>query len=210
VILVTCGDELFDVAASEALSLFKCSLLKMRYRLIVYPVLATAIAVTALTHPQSNQRPFFDDKLNPAMPETRDTVILSDVLGRDRSINVFAGFTRDIAAISQRFEDRAQNSTILAPVNSAITALPQKPWEDPKQYDSLGTQAYEGPDGEDRAHKNMVRFVEAHIVPTSPWQEGEKAKTLGGDEVWWETKNGVKLVRATDERLSAWTLKSFT
>jgi len=117
-------------------------------------------------------------------------VILSDVLGRDRSINIFAGFTRDIAAITERFSDSRQNTTILAPVNSAIMALPRKPWEDPEEYRELGADAYEGDDGQERARRNMKRFVEAHVVVKSPWQEEEKAKTLGGEEVWWEKKEG--------------------
>ncbi|PVH76388.1 hypothetical protein DL98DRAFT_425704 [Cadophora sp. DSE1049] len=119
-----------------------------------------------------------------------DSVILSDVLGNDRSINIFAGFTRDFATISQRFEDSNTNTTILAPINSAIMALPRKPWEDPKDYDTLGTEAYEGEQGEERAHRNMRRFVEAHVVPVSPWKEGVRVKTLEGGEVWWESGEG--------------------
>ena len=86
------------------------------------------------------------------------------------------------------------NTTILAPINSAIMALPRKPWEDPKDYNNLGTNAYEGPHGEERAHKNIERFVEEHVVPASPWEEGQKLRTLAGGVVWWEKKDGVKLV----------------
>jgi len=31
-------------------------------------------------------------------------------------------------------------------------------------------------------------------VPASPWKEGEKLKTLAGGEVWWEERDGVKVV----------------
>jgi hypothetical protein len=117
-------------------------------------------------------------------------------MGRDRSINIFAGFTRDIASISRRLDDSSQNSTVLAPLNSAIEKLPRKPWEDPQDYGALGASAYEGDDGQERAQRNLQRFVEAHVVPVSPWAEGQKAKTLGGDaNVWWEMKDGVKVVR---------------
>ncbi|THV54427.1 hypothetical protein BGAL_0027g00390 [Botrytis galanthina] len=159
------------------------------------------------------QGPLPDNNLGPAMPPKSepssdpigggDTIILSDVLGRDRSINIFAGFTRDIAPISERFADGGQNTTILAPVNSAIMALPRKPWEDPEDYDKLGANAYEGEDGEERAHKNLRRFVEAHIVPVSPWKEGEKVKTLVGDEVWWENKDGVKRLQPGNIEVSS-------
>ena len=124
-------------------------------------------------------------------------MILSDVMGRDRSINIFAGFIRDIETAARRLDDSAQNSTVLAPLNSAIEALPRKPWEDPRDYGRLGADAYEGEDGQERAQRNLRRFVEAHIVPKSPWDAGERVRALdGGDgEVWWEDKDGVKVVR---------------
>lgn len=76
--------------------------------------------------------------------------------------------------------------------------MPRKPWEDPKEYNALGADAYKGDDGEDRAHKNLRRFVEAHVVPVSPWKEGEKVEAVGGGKVWWEEKQGTKVVRSTD------------
>jgi hypothetical protein len=144
--------------------------------------------------------------LGPAIPPSKDApsssspnsaneVILSDVLGKYRSINIFAGFSRGIETVSRRLEDSSLNTTALAPLNSAITGLPRKPWEDPEDYEKLGSEAYEGKKGEERADRNMRRFVEAHIVPISPWEEKEKVKTVAGDEVWWESKHGVKVVQ---------------
>ncbi|THY36563.1 hypothetical protein D6D01_00384 [Aureobasidium pullulans] len=121
-------------------------------------------------------------------------VTISDVLGRERSINIFAGFTRDIESVSKRLEG-SQNTTLLAPLNTAITRLPRKPWEDPQDYAALGQNAYDGQSGEDRAHRNLRRFVEAHVVPESPWAENQKIQTLGGDTVWWEHKDGKKLIQ---------------
>ncbi|KAI8961893.1 hypothetical protein F5Y11DRAFT_324384 [Daldinia sp. FL1419] len=152
------------------------------------------------------QKPLMD--IGPVMPPSEQPegsersppqggVLISDVMGRDRSINIFAGFTRDIASISSRLDDSSKNSTVLAPRNSAVENLPRKPWEDPKDYDALGANAYEGEDGQDRAHRNLRRFVEAHVVSASPWQEGEKVKTLldGDREIWWEMKEGVRVIQ---------------
>lgn len=58
----------------------------------------------------------------------------------------------------------------------------------------MGAEAYKGDEGEDRATRNLRRFVEAHIVPESPWKEGEKVQSLCGETVWWESKDGKKLV----------------
>jgi paired amphipathic helix protein Sin3a len=116
-----------------------------------------------------------------------------------QSINLFAGITRDVAPVSQRLEDSSQNTTVLAPLNSAIEGLPRKPWEDPRDYGELGANAYEGEDGQDRAQRNLRKFVEAHLVPSSPWPAGHKTKTVLGDrEVWWEEKDGIKLVQQFD------------
>ncbi|RYP61859.1 hypothetical protein DL771_009978 [Monosporascus sp. 5C6A] len=124
-------------------------------------------------------------------------VMLSDVMGRDRSTNVFAGFARDSEAVARRLDDPARNSTVLAPLNSAIDGLPRKPWEDLAEYHALGAGAYEGDDGRDRARRNLRRFVEAHVVPVSPWPEGEKRRTLleGDRDIWWETRDGVRVIQ---------------
>ncbi|TAQ90094.1 hypothetical protein B7494_g1534 [Chlorociboria aeruginascens] len=175
----------------------------MRYTSLIYPLLTATFAVTASSQIYDTQRPLTDkpDSTMSAGDSSTtslaggDTIILSDVLGRDRSINIFAGFTRDIATMSQRFEDSTSNTTILAPVNSVIMALPRKPWEDPNDYNKLGANAYEGGDGQERAHANLRRFVEAHIIPASPWKEGEKIESLVGDEVWWEMKDGAKVIQ---------------
>jgi hypothetical protein len=135
----------------------------------------------------------FTKQDNPA-PGSDENVILSDVIPSSRNVNVFAGFTRDIQSIAERLSDQSQNTTVLAPLNSAVTSLPRKPWEDPQEYAVHGEEAYEGPDGEDRAHRNLRRFVEAHIVGQSPWKEGEKMQTVLGSTIWWEEKNGKRTV----------------
>ncbi|KAK4132390.1 hypothetical protein BT67DRAFT_435721 [Trichocladium antarcticum] len=134
----------------------------------------------------------------PAEPPSgaQGDVVLSDVMGRDRSINLFAGFVRDIESSSRRLDDSSHNTTVLAPLNSAIESLPRKPWEDPRDYSALGPNAYEGGDGQERAQRNLRRFVEAHMVPVSPWREGAKAKPIGDDqEIWWEEKDGIRMIQ---------------
>ena len=119
---------------------------------------------------------------------------ISDVIGKERVINIFAGFTRDIDSISKRLNANDQNTTVLAPLNSELQKLPRKPWEDPEDYDQLGANAYKGQSGEDRAQSNLRRFVEAHAVPVSPWKEGEKTDSVGGGKLWWEEKDGKRMV----------------
>ena len=105
----------------------------------------------------------------------------------------------DIETISKRLDDSSKNTTVLAPLNSELQKLPRKPWEDPKDYNMMGVDAYKGGDGEDRAHRNLRRFVENHIVPVSPWKKGERVQTVGGGKVWWEDREGTKLVCSSEE-----------
>jgi hypothetical protein len=149
-------------------------------------------------HILPEQAPLQHLPVNQVMAGSGDTVstgvIISDVIGKTQTIGIFSGLTRDIDSVSSRLEDGSKNATVLAPDNSVMKALKRKPWEDAQDYSTFGESAYEGGDGEDRAHRNLRRFVEAHIVLQSPWKEGEKVKTMAGNEVWYETKDGKKKV----------------
>lgn len=129
-------------------------------------------------------------------------LIVSDLLVKTRKINIFASLTRDFQPIASRLNDQAQNTTVLAPLNSAINALPRKPWEDPEDYERLGeAHAYTGADGQERAKRNLQRFVEAHLVPVSPWREGQEVETVGGGKVRWVKEGGTIFVSATSSGL---------
>lgn len=135
-----------------------------------------------------------DDNDNDNKDRPKGSIYLSDVVGSKPQIQIFAGFTRDITSVSNRLDSALQNTTVLAPLNRAITSLPRKPWEDPRDYGALGVHAYSGEEGEDRAQRNLRRFTEAHVVPVSPWAEGEKIKSVLGSEVWWVKKEGKMLI----------------
>ncbi|KAL4752138.1 hypothetical protein BDW72DRAFT_75641 [Aspergillus terricola var. indicus] len=118
---------------------------------------------------------------------------ISDVLPKTRGINVYASLTRQFETVESRLKDQTQNMTVLAPRNSAIQDLPHKPWENPNDYEKFGEMnAYEGDEGQDRAKRNLERFVSAHVVAQSPWKEGEEAETLGGDKLTWR-KDGDRI-----------------
>lgn len=123
-----------------------------------------------------------------------DQPVVSDVLPKTKGINIFAQLTRDFDSISARLNDASHNITVLAPRNSAVQGLPRKPWEDPEDYATFGeVNAYQGNDGQERARRNLRRFVEAHIVPVSPWRAGEEVESLGGEKLKW-TKEGDKII----------------
>ena len=144
----------------------------------------------------------------PAIPEDRGknapsdkgdsdgSLTISDVLPKTRSINVFAGLCRDVSSVAGRLESMSasSNTTLLAPLNSVMQNLPRKPWEDPPDSTDTVDAAY----NEDKAASNIERFVKMHVVQDSPWKEGEKVETLGGKKVWWERKDGKRVVMPDD------------
>ncbi|MCJ1477565.1 hypothetical protein MMC13_006237 [Lambiella insularis] len=155
-------------------------------------------------HPTMNQpNIFLPPSDNKEEPTPSGNIMISDVIGKERVINIFAGFTRDIENIARRLDDKEQNTTVLAPLNSVLQQLPRKPWEDPQDYGAMGEKAYEGQGGEERAHRNLRRFVEAHVVPVNPWKEGEKVESLGGSTIWWKEKDGKKTIQPEDIEVSS-------
>lgn len=71
--------------------------------------------------------PSTDDKDKDGSSGDSNGLSISDVIGKERVITIFAGFTRDIDTISKRLNDNSQNTTVLAPLNSAMQKLPRKP-----------------------------------------------------------------------------------
>jgi hypothetical protein len=116
---------------------------------------------------------------------------LLDVIGQARGISIFSGFTRDVSSVSTLLNShKKEQIIILAPLNTAMRSLPRKPWESAEDYATLGTAAYSGSEGEDRAQGNLRKFTEAHVVamPKSEkgWEEGVKVENMVGQKVWWQ------------------------
>jgi hypothetical protein len=144
-------------------------------------------------HGQPNSQTPIMPESDPKLTMTQQ-VTLADLLGRNSQIQIFSGLARDVDSASRRFEDAGENSTVLAPENAVVTKLPRKPWEDTDDYHAFGADAYAGDEGKDRAQLNLKRFVEAHVVPRSPWAEGDKVETLAGSVIWYEKRDGELVV----------------
>ncbi|KAG6003049.1 hypothetical protein E4U21_002439 [Claviceps maximensis] len=147
-------------------------------------------------HPPSQHKPSSpQDKYDPK-PQT--SVSLSDTIGPQRSISSFSSFTRLNPATAHLLDDLAAKVTVLAPLNSAIDALPRKPWEEPPpDGQEQDEPSHDGQDEQDRAKHNLDRFVRAHIVSgMAPWGEGVRTDTLaGGRKIWWEGReDGARVV----------------
>ncbi|KAG5944009.1 hypothetical protein E4U59_007699 [Claviceps monticola] len=150
-----------------------------------------------ILHPSSSSSPSSSPNKDPPAkdnishdkyaPQPQMSVSLSDTIGPHRSISSFSSFTRMNAFLATLLADLSANLTVLAPLNSAIESLPRKPWEG-------SSDDTDGADGPDRASRNMDSFLRAHLLGVAPWREGQKVKTLGGREIWWEGRAGVRVV----------------
>lgn len=139
------------------------------------------------------------------------SLLLSDKLSQDRSIDIFAELTRKFESISTRLSNTDENTTVLAPSNVAVSKLPRKPWEDPNDEAAGGnvlSDIYKGLVGEDRASRNERNFVEAHLIGVSPWPKGEKIKTFQGKEIWWDMDGKDRIV-CSDNLHHVWVLYLF-
>ena len=155
---------------------------------------AASLIVPFLSHPQAEMDlgPVQPDAPASSSPPADSVLTISDVLPKTRAINIFASLCRDVSSIAGRLEstDATSNTTLLAPLNSAMQALPRKPWEDPPN-DISGVSAQHS---EDKAAANLQKFVEAHAVPVSPWRADDKIDTIGGARVWWERRDGKRFI----------------
>ncbi|CAH0014973.1 unnamed protein product [Clonostachys rhizophaga] len=177
----------------------------MRPLLLLSSLLSLTTPSSAASPPQHPLLPVIMPPTASDQPQKQPAVPLVDILGTQRSITTFFSLIRLHEPTESLLGDLHTNTTVLAPLNSAIEALPRKPWEDPADYHAAGADAYEGEDGRERAQRNLRRFVEAHLVTASPWQQGEenKAGTLKGEsgktrELWWELRDDGKRVIMPD------------
>lgn len=159
--------------------------------LFVTSVPAWAFPFPALYRFQGVVQAFIE--ANNVTPMSRQLTVAEFVDG-ERQIGIFAGLIRDVPSAASLLQDANSNVTLLAPTNSAMTLLPHKPWENANDYNTLGVDAYEGPDGQGRAQQNIRAFVEAHIVPQNSLKVGEQTTTLGGKKIWIDTQGLQKKV----------------
>jgi hypothetical protein len=138
--------------------------------------------------------------------EAPNSVPLGDLLPRFDSIQIFASLVRDVSTASALLSIKHKKPNepfvfILAPSNSAMQSLPQKPWESKSDYQAHGAEAYSGEVGSQRAEENLGQFVERHLVTLGPgnhaWVAGEhgKRKTVAGTEIWFESHGDTKTIQ---------------
>ncbi|KAK9458607.1 uncharacterized protein V1516DRAFT_656995 [Lipomyces oligophaga] len=116
-------------------------------------------------------------------------LLMTDALGVDREVSIFAGLVRQVEELMYRLQDPAKDTMVLAPTNKVMQALPRKPWEDSPDQDPVDVES--GARGEEeRALENIQRFVLSHVVYGYGFpQEGQKVKCGAGVSDLWFSKD---------------------
>ncbi|KAK9329675.1 hypothetical protein V1520DRAFT_342753 [Lipomyces starkeyi] len=120
-------------------------------------------------------------------------LLMTDALGIDREISIFASLVRQVEGLMWRLQDRSENTLVLAPTNEAMQALKRKPWEDEET-----TEHSDPIDEERRAMENIARFVLSHVVNDYGFDApGEKKKCGAGvSDLWYESAGDHMVVHA--------------
>jgi hypothetical protein len=85
------------------------------------------VALVALARAQYSNQIIMDDPAQPPAPLTRPQPSLADLLTIDQSVSIFYSYLRD-TGMTARLDDAAVSTTVLAPKNRAVVALPVKPY----------------------------------------------------------------------------------
>lgn len=117
--------------------------------------------------------------------------LLADIIGL-KQCTIMSDYAMNLEGIARRLLDPSQRTLVLAPINSAITALPRKPWVD-------GPVDAQDPKisplrNEDRAARNIEAFVERHVVSQYPLPAGAEAKNMAGQAISVEMKDEEKYI----------------
>ncbi|KAK9447936.1 uncharacterized protein V1518DRAFT_438500 [Limtongia smithiae] len=115
------------------------------------------------------------------------SLLMTDALGVNREISIFAGLVRQVETLMYRLQDPTKNTLVLAPTNVAMQAFPRKPWEDaPGTVDDV--HSHSPMDDERRAMKNIETFVLSQVVFDYSFAGPEHRKTsaAGSAELWYE------------------------
>ncbi|BFZ53326.1 hypothetical protein PYCC9005_000349 [Savitreella phatthalungensis] len=104
---------------------------------------------------------------------------LGDIIGIEKRCSIMSDYALGVDEIARRLHDPEMGTLIFAPINSAIVALPQKPW--------LGTTDgkvhEEARHDDDSASRNIAKFVGDHLVSHWPPHGSCTVKTFSGQQL---------------------------
>ncbi|KAG8699697.1 hypothetical protein FRC09_006453 [Ceratobasidium sp. 395] len=136
---------------------------------------------------------------------------LADVLTLQQGSSIFYDYVRDLPDVVGRLTDAGGDvaSTVFVPRNKAVIGLTRKPHLGPVE-DNI--EILSGREHDERARKNVLKWISAHIIPSHPIElAGAHSTMLEGKSITfkceseaertWENctiENGVKIVQRVE------------
>jgi len=142
--------------------------------LLLLPTLLCASAVDQMVFPNQAEDPF-----------TKSEPTLADLLTIEPSASIFFSYARELR-LGNMLNEKGPRITVLVPTNKAVQALARKPHQGPVPVDEGIVITQE--EFETRSKQNVLRWISAHIIPTSPVEFDSKTyeTLLDGKSVGFE------------------------
>lgn len=119
--------------------------------------------------------------------------LLSDIIGIEKKCTIMSDYALGLEKVALRLQSSSTQTLVLMPLNSAISALPQKPW-----LDVSGDKSDISPQRNDeRAATNIQRFVEAHVIDisTKDFKADHTFVSMSGQKLHLTLKEGEKYIQ---------------
>ncbi|QLQ81566.1 hypothetical protein HG537_0F03270 [Torulaspora globosa] len=91
-------------------------------------------------------------------------VSLDSKLTSMKETTVFFSYVREDVGLSTRLSDENEDLIILAPSNDAISKLSKKPWQFPRDVESLEASEASEKEIDSTIRQNVLQFVRSHVV----------------------------------------------
>lgn len=112
------------------------------------------------------------------------TISLDSKLTSIQELEIFYEYARNDIELSEKLSDDNEDLIIIAPTNEAISKLSLKPWQFPRDIDSLESEGASDIDIDNAIQENILKFVRSHVV------------TYNDDNSYKKIRKGVTLLQS--------------
>lgn len=112
------------------------------------------------------------------------TISLDSKLPSIQEVEIFYEYARNDVQLSEKLSDDNEDLIIIAPTNEAISKLSLKPWQFPRDIDSLESEGASDVDIDNAIEENILKFVRSHVV------------TYNDENSYKKIRKGVTLLRS--------------
>ncbi|GAA5898019.1 uncharacterized protein JCM6883_000895 [Sporobolomyces salmoneus] len=151
------------------------------------------LVTTGLSSTIPVQRPF-EMTPSPSFVSSSSSPSLTDLLTRSKNSRLFYDYIRESTSVSTRLANPLESTTILAPISSAIVALPRRPHQGPPVPVEGHVEGYSGSREDEEARAEYLeKWIKRHLIADRIDLEDltKEYETLqGGEKISFVTSGG--------------------